>query len=175
MVCILLSIKEKSKRACLYGFKQFGNQLLPCFSKHTLTLVQTQCSVCPQITSCGVHWQADSLSPFRNTWKREAERDTEQASKPGLSVLRGLPRRSAGAAACAVPDPPPPPLSLLSELFSPHFLSVSGFLPSHILNVGCCKTACVPTVFSSSVCVISTFLTFSSSSPLPPFLTALFS
>lgn len=69
----------------------------------------------------------------------------------------------------------PPPLSLLSELFSPHFLSVSGFLPSHILNVGCCKTACLPTVFSSSVCVISTFLTFSSSSPLPPFLTALFS
>lgn len=108
----------------------------------------------------------------------EKERDTEHASKPDLSVLRGLPRRSAGAAACAVPEPPPPPLSLFSELFSPHFLSVSGFLPSHILNVGCCKTACLPhciTVFSSSVCVISTFLTFSSSSPLPPFLTALFS
>lgn len=121
MVCILLSIKEKSKRACLYGFKQFGNQLLPCFSKHTLTLVQTQCSVCPQITSCGVHWQADSLSPFRNTWKREAERDTEHASKPGLSVLRGLPRRSAGAAACAVPDPP-------HSLSSPSFLVLTFFL-----------------------------------------------
>lgn len=174
MVCILLSIKDKSKRACLYGFKQFGNQLLPCFSKHTLTLVQTQCSVCPQITSCGVHWQADSLSPFRNTWKREAERDTEHSSKPGLSVLRGLPL-ALSRCCCLCCARSPPPLSLLSELFSPHFLSVSGFLPSHILNVGCCKTACLPTVFSSSVCVISTFLTFSSSSPLPPFLTALFS
>lgn len=175
MVCILLSIKEKSKRACLYGFKQFGNQLLPCFSKHTLTLVQTQCSVCPQITSCGVHWQADSLSPFRNTWKREAERDTEHSSKPGLSVLRGLPPALSRCCCLCCARSHPPTLSLLSELFSPHFLSVSGFLPSHILNVGCCKTACLPTVFSSSVCVISTFLTFSSSSPLPPFLTALFS
>lgn len=112
MVCILLSIKEKSKRACLYGFKQFGNQLLPCFSKHTLTLVQTQCSVCPQITSCGVHWQADSLSPFRNTWKREAERDTEHSSKPGLSVLRGL----------------PPALTPPHSLSSPSFLVLTFFL-----------------------------------------------
>lgn len=122
MVCILLSIKEKSKRACLYGFKQFGNQLLPCFSKHTLTLVQTQCSVCPQITSCGVHWQADSLSPFRNTWKREAERDTEHSSKPGLSVLRGLPPAlSRCCCLCCARSPP-------HSLSSPSFLVLTFFM-----------------------------------------------
>lgn len=113
MVCILLSIKEKSKRACLYGFKQFGNQLLPCFSKHTLTLVQTQCSVCPQITSCGVHWQADSLSPFRNTWKREAERY--------WTLIQTWPVCPKGPPPGAHPPPP-------HSLSSPSFLVLTFFL-----------------------------------------------
>lgn len=63
------------------------------------------------------------------------------------------------------------PRALLSKLFSPQFLSVSGSLPALILNVCCCKTArllhCIAIIclFFLSACARASSLLLSLLSP----------
>lgn len=134
-----------------------GKHYIQCFvhdSSRTVTRARSWFSACRQLALCGVDWQLTawllslllprSLSPEapEKNKDRPGQRDTQNAFRKRLPILRGLPRQSAGAATsagkntCSISSSP----SFLVLFLSVSALSYSLRL---YLNLCCCITTCL--------------------------------